>query len=57
MKKCPECAGKLYSSRFKTVSTERGGAYTVYSYVTYKCALDCGFSKTVSNKAERIEFV
>lgn len=57
MTKCPLCNETLYSSRYKTISTERGGAYTVYSYVTYKCSADCGFAETTTNKEERIEFV
>lgn len=55
MTSCPDCGKNIYVNHWKTISTERSGAYTVYSYVTTKCAEDCGYVETRARDQERFE--
>jgi uncharacterized Zn finger protein len=55
MYSCPQCGSEVYSHRWQTVSTERGGAYTVFTYITIKCSENCGYARTTSDNSKRFE--
>lgn len=52
---CPNCGSSVHADHWKTISTERNGTYTVFSYVTTRCAKNCGYAETTSSKQEKFE--
>jgi|GEM_PF-4138160 hypothetical protein len=55
METCPRCGSMLHTHRWQTLSTERSGAYTLFSFVTSKCSANCGYAKMESVDQKRVE--